>query len=99
MNDDTDSEEVMSDGDSVESKKTAKSVSRSKHKHCLTVNCGGKLIKGCNWVKHTDRKHSKGIVAYESCTGRICTYCKASKFCTHCAYFLYPLNFLTFIYV
>jgi len=80
VNDDTDSEEVMSDGDSVEYKKTTKSVNRSKHKHCTTGNCGGKLIKGCNWVKHTDCKHNKGIVAYEPCAGRISTYCKEGKY-------------------
>ncbi|CDW88935.1 UNKNOWN [Stylonychia lemnae] len=40
------SDEVMSDGDSVESKKTTKSASRWLDKHFFSGNCGGKIISG-----------------------------------------------------
>ena len=75
LDDDTDSDEVMSDGDSVESKKTTKSEKRL-DKHCTTGNCDGKLISGPNWAKHVERKHSNGVVSYCVCKEANCDYCK-----------------------
>ena len=73
---DTDSDEVMSDGDSVESKKTTKSVSRAFDKHCLSGNCGGRLITGNSWFKHNTRKHTGVVISYRVCEGSNCIDCK-----------------------
>jgi len=59
-----------------QSERTTNSVSHAFDKHCTAGACGGKLISGTNWSKHTDCKHSDGFVSYKVCTGDICTHCQ-----------------------
>jgi len=70
----------MDDEESVLSEVPTKSACGALDKHCITGKCGGKLIRGNNWYRHNEYKHSYVVVSYKTCVDKNSTYCKQGKY-------------------